>query len=230
MRICSDCEIEKDENEFGTHKRKMRNGDTKVYPSIYCKKCVARNMKKWRQNNPDKVSKQNKKPKARKARENWLTNNKDKRQEYEKQYYLDNKDQFKKHAQSSKAKETKRIYKRNKRRNDPIFKLRDNLSNAILKALKKGKSDKAGQSILQYLNFTIEMLKRHLEKQFDSHMNWGNHGIYWHIDHIIPQSVLPYTSMDDDNFKICWALDNLRPLEAKQNMSDGVTRIRHKRN
>ena len=73
-------------------------------------------------------------------------------------------------------------------------------------------------------------LKIHLEKQFDSHMNWGNHGIYWHIDHIIPQSVLPYISMDDENFKICWALDNLRPLEAKQNMSDGATRIRHKRN
>jgi len=60
-------------------------------------------------------------------------------------------------------------------------------------------------------------------------MNWDNHGKYWHIDHIMPQSILPYISMEDDNFKKCWALDNLRPLEAIQNMKDGDSRIRHKK-
>ena len=28
--------------------------------------------------------------------------------------------------------------------------------------------------------------------------------------------------MEDDNFKKCWALENLRPLSAKQNIVDGV--------
>ena len=51
----------------------------------------------------------------------------------------------------------------------------------------------------------------------------------WHIDHIIPQSLLPYSSMEDDNFKKCWALSNLRPLSAKQNLLDGANRIRHKK-
>lgn len=78
----------------------------------------------------------------------------------------------------------------------------------------------------------------HLEKQFELWMNWENYGIYrasvwndentdtwtWHIDHIIPQSLLPYTSMKDDNFKKCWALDNLRPLSAKRNILDGNKR------
>ena len=49
----------------------------------------------------------------------------------------------------------------------------------------------------------------------------------WQIDHIIPQSDLPYTSMTDYNFRRCWALENLRPFSAKQNQLDGVTRIRH---
>lgn len=40
---------------------------------------------------------------------------------------------------------------------------------------------------------------------------------------------LPYTSMEDENFQKCWALSNLRPLSAKQNNSDGVRRIRHKK-
>jgi 5-methylcytosine-specific restriction endonuclease McrA len=72
-------------------------------------------------------------------------------------------------------------------------------------------------------------------------MNWNNHGKYnaktwddndpstwtWQVDHIIPRSDLPYTSMEDDNFKKCWSLDNLRPLSAKQNIIEGSQKIRH---
>ena len=72
-------------------------------------------------------------------------------------------------------------------------------------------------------------------------MNWNNWGIYrsttwddhkqstwtWQIDHIIPQADLPFSSMSDENFNKCWSLENLRPLNAKQNCIDGCTRIRH---
>jgi hypothetical protein len=88
----------------------------------------------------------------------------------------------------------------------------------------------------------IEELKEYLEKQFslpgNECMSWQNQGKYnpktwkdddistwvWNIDHIIPQSKLPYTSMEEDNFKICWALENLRPYSAKQNIMDGNRR------
>ena len=42
-----------------------------------------------------------------------------------------------------------------------------------------------------------------------------------------PVCDLPYQSMADENFRKCWALDNLRPLSAKQNIMDGVCRRRH---
>ena len=72
-------------------------------------------------------------------------------------------------------------------------------------------------------------------------MNWDNWGVYkangwndddqstwtWQIDHIIPQSTLPYSSMNDDNFQKCWALNNLRPYSAKLNNLDGVKRTKH---
>jgi hypothetical protein len=51
----------------------------------------------------------------------------------------------------------------------------------------------------------------------------------WNIDHIIPQSDLIYASMEDENFKKCWALSNLRPYSAKQNILDGTGRTRHKK-
>ena len=35
---------------------------------------------------------------------------------------------------------------------------------------------------------------------------------------IYTQSKLPYYSMTDENFKKCWALENLQPLEASENI------------
>mgnify|MGYP006320042627 FL=1 len=92
------------------------------------------------------------------------------------------------------------------------------------------------------MDYSIKELREHLEKQFEPWMNWNNHGRYnllswnendsstwtWQIDHIIPQSVLVYSSMEEDNFKKCWALNNLRPYSAKLNLTDGVTRSRHR--
>tara|TARA_R110000744_G_scaffold286339_2_gene397677 strand:+ start:2228 stop:2368 length:141 start_codon:yes stop_codon:yes gene_type:complete len=38
------------------------------------------------------------------------------------------------------------------------------------------------------------------------------------VNHIIPQSKLLFKSMEDDNFKKCWALENLQPLAASDNL------------
>lgn len=118
------------------------------------------------------------------------------------------------------------------------FRIRTHISYSIWKMLKISKN----KSCLEYLQYTINELKAHLEKLFDPWMSWDNYGAYkkklwkdddkstwtWQIDHIIPQSELSYISMEDENFRKCWALDNLRPLSSKQNLLDGVNRIRHK--
>ncbi len=49
------------------------------------------------------------------------------------------------------------------------------------------------------------------------------------MDHIIPQEDLPYILIDEENCQKCWALENLRPYSAKQNLLDGITRVRHKK-
>lgn len=96
------------------------------------------------------------------------------------------------------------------------------------------------KNILPYSGYE---LKLHLEGQFESWMNWSNRGSYiknswddsdpntwvWHIDHIIPKSDFKFNSVHDEEFKKCWALENLRPYSGKQNIFDGVNRIRHKK-
>jgi hypothetical protein len=123
----------------------------------------------------------------------------------------------------------KRRSELNKKRwkSDPIYRLRRIVSSSISQALKKTHSSKCGISMLKFLPYTITELRVHLESQFEPWMNWENHGTYdpdrktWQLDHIIPQSKLLYDSMEHTNFQKCWALDNLRPLDARENSSKG---------
>lgn len=149
-------------------------------------------------------------------------------QEYFKRFREKNKEDINKTARDN---------SRKLRKTNLHFKLKTDISRSIRRYLKQNGSRKNG-NLLKYLSFTIEELKKHLENNFLEWMNWNNHGKYnsktwddndtstwvWNIDHIIPQSILKYYSMEDENFKICWSLKNLRPLSAKQNIQDGNRR------
>ena len=121
-----------------------------------------------------------------------------------------------------------------RRKIDPNFKLRQYTSTSIRSHLIKKLSSKNKESILNYLPYSIQELKDHIEKQFESWMTWDNWGTYnaklwddndqstwkWQIDHIIPHSNFIYVSLSDASFKECWSLNNLRPYSAKQNILD----------
>jgi hypothetical protein len=96
-------------------------------------------------------------------------------------------------------------------------KVRHNVSRMIRAALVGYAKSKPTFESLEY---TLQDLKEHLESKFQEGMTWDNYG-EWHIDHIIPQSKLKYTSTEDENFKKCWSLDNLQPLWAKDNLRKG---------
>lgn len=178
----------------------------------------------------------------------YRLSHKDELQDYFKDYQVDNKDAISEYQHSYYQEHKEQLnsyhgeYLKNKRQEDSSFALRSDVSRVIGYYLTKNGSSKNGSSISKYLPYSFEELKVHLETQFEPWMTWDNRGIYnsetwddnnsatwkWQLDHIIPQSDLPYSSMEDDNFKKCWALCNLRPLSAKQNMIDGSTRIRHR--
>lgn len=49
-------------------------------------------------------------------------------------------------------------------------------------------------------------------------MSWENYG-EWHIDHVTPLSWFQYKSVTDEGFSAAWALNNLQPLWAEDNLS-----------
>jgi hypothetical protein len=120
-------------------------------------------------------------------------------------------------AYRSKNREKRRGYYR-KYRQDPNKRLHRLISRNINKSLRSNHLRKSYRKWEDLVGYTLEELKKHLEKQFDKNMTWENRGSYWHIDHIKPQSLFKFTSVDDPEFKECWALSNLQPLEAIANI------------
>jgi hypothetical protein len=99
------------------------------------------------------------------------------------------------------------------RRKDPRVKLDRRVSQLVRGGL-KAKNGRTWESLVGY---TLSELYTHLERQFLPGMSWENIG-EWHIDHILPRSMFSYTTSECQDFKACWAITNLRPLWAEDNM------------
>jgi 5-methylcytosine-specific restriction endonuclease McrA len=89
-----------------------------------------------------------------------------------------------------------------------------NFSRRMRKSLNGIKESKSWENLV---NYKLEDLKSHLEKQFKDGMSWENYG-KWHIDHIIPISNFTIDSVESEEFKKCWSLNNLQPLWADENI------------
>ena len=75
-------------------------------------------------------------------------------------------------------------------------------------------------NVWEYLSFTPEELMSQFESRFTDGMSWDNMD-EWHIDHIRPVASFNFDSTEHPDFKKSWALNNLQPLWAADNMSKG---------
>lgn len=102
-----------------------------------------------------------------------------------------------------------------KRRLDPVLRIVDAIRRRMRLVI-NGKSK--GAFVL--LGYTADELKVHLAAQFQSGMTWENYGLYgdkWHVDHIRPVSSFKLP----DELVECFALANLAPLWASENLAKG---------
>jgi hypothetical protein len=188
-KTCTSCQVQKNIDDFNRDKSRKDGLQNR------CKECKRATDRKYVSEHKE----QNKK----RSRE-WRSSNKVQAQENIKKWI------------SSHPNEYREIQKRSWRKQYNKNKLKKLVSGYIKQALHNPATSK---KIFAKLGYTPEQLKQHLESLFLEGMNWDNYGSEWHIDHIIPQSWLPYTSLEDDNFMKCWSLSNLQPLWAKDNIS-----------
>ena len=201
-KYCAKCEEVKNRDEY--YKNKARK-DGLV---IYCKIC-SRARTNARQQLPE--VKKRRAAAAAKRREA----NPEKSLEAARKYRERHREKIREKRNSPEGRKYARDYQRNRRNTDPVFKVRCNVSRMIHHGLK---GSHRTNSCFEVLPYTPQQLKEHLERQFSDWMTWENYGKRWDIDHIYPQSKLPYDSLDHPNFIRCWSLDNLQPLEKIANI------------
>jgi len=202
-KICKTCGEEKGLECFGTAKT-CKDG----YRGE-CKACISENRREYYEDNREKKAAYDK---------NYREANFEKVVANRKKYYEDNCEKIIannknwREANLEKDATYHNNYVRNRRNNNPEFKLLHNLRKRLWDAV-KGYTKSA--STMELIGCTIENLQKHLENQFTNGMNWENYG-EWHVDHIIPCASFDLSK--EENQRECFNYTNLQPLWAEDNL------------
>lgn len=193
MKQCSKCKLEKNTSEF--------HPDKKTKSGLYsaCKSCHLGYMREWRVKNKEYT---------KEYKQKWDVKNKEHLKDWQREWFLKN---------NKTRGEYNREYSKQRRKTDPRYRMDSNVRCLIWQALK---GEKAGRSWEKLVGYTVDDLTKHLENQFTEGMSWDNYGS-WEIDHIKPRSLFKYETAEDQEFRKCWALENLQPLNKIENRKKG---------
>lgn len=217
--------------------------DRKEYMKIYNKKYYTENRerekvrsKKWIDENSEKQKEMRKQwyqLYGKEYRKNNIEKIRVSARKYARKYYKENSEFLKEYRKSKENKEVQKRY-RLKHRNeinkrnaeymrkrfkiDANFRFQNVLRIRILHAIQNQSTNKAYKSI-ELLGCSIDIVRKHIEKQFSNGMNWQNHGKLWEIDHITPISSFDLTEKEEQ--KKAFNYTNLQPLIKWDNRSKG---------
>jgi hypothetical protein len=188
FKVCSKCK-----EEFPATTEFFYKGSGKFGLRFWCKKCNKKYRKQYYQNNHEVISK------------------------CKKEYYDKNRELclecHNKYKQTEKGKDVmrksaKKHYENNK------------ASSCISRRMRRSLGDnKVNRHWEDLVGYNLKQLKAHIESLFQLGMSWDNYGLHgWHIDHKIPISAFNITSYICEDFQKCWALENLQPLWAEDNL------------
>lgn len=161
------------------------------------------------------------KEKVRAQNAAWHEANKGERSKRAKENYQSTKEVHGRRVAAAKARRPEhyravaRSRMRERRKADPSVMLRARLSAQLRYCLGTGKGGRTYKALVGY---AVSELRTHLERQFLPGMTWANMG-KWHIDHIIPLASFKIAGPDDPQLRRAWALTNLRPLWAEDNIA-----------
>lgn len=167
-----------------------------------CLACVHIRSRKYRKNNPEKVSK------SYKA---YYQKNKDNLVEYKKGWYQENKSRINEHVKY-------------RRKTDTSFRIAQIVRGSLERTLRATKGGKYAGTF-ELLEYTVDEFKTSVESKFLDGMCWENHGDAWHVDHIIPISryITDYGVTDPS---VINELGNLTPMWSEDNLSKNSKTLR----
>ncbi len=179
--------------------REEINKKNKKYREINSDK-LAIDKKRYYQNNKEKILQQRKE--SYEKNKELIRGNKEKLNLYKKEWRNRNKESL-----SSKIKD--------KKKNNPLYKLSDSIRTLIWISTNKIGYTKSSKTS-EILGCSFENFKSHIESLFIEDMSWDNHG-EWHLDHKTPIS---WAKTEDEVYKLNH-YTNFQPLWSKDNLSKG---------
>lgn len=190
------------ENRVKSLERRRKNTeDKKAYDREYYqnnKEKIDERNKMWGENNPEKV---------REIDKEWVKNNLEKSRIKSRNWVKNHRDRVNNY----------RSYKYN---TDKKYNLTNKMRNLIKHSLG---SNKEGRHWEELVGYTLKDLIKRLNYTMPVDYTWKDLLFgELHIDHIIPISAFNFTRPEHTDFKRCWALENLRLLPAKENISKGA--------
>lgn len=235
MKVCNKCSTTKPLTEF--HKNKSSfDGHTHV-----CKECAIAKSRAWYAANKEKAAatmkayrEENKEACVARA-QTWAEENREKSRRIKSAWKKRNPEVVRRHAREAAAKKdpelkarikkvyrsenphVARAYTQKRRAENPHQRVHDAMGNRFRDVLR---SNKGGKSWRELAGYGVKELRAHLEKQFWPGMTWENYG-KWHIDHIRPVASFDFTVEFEKTVRACWALSNLQPLWAIDNIKKG---------
>lgn len=193
-----------------------------------CDKCLKEYKKQWYDNNKEHIQrlKQEKREQHKQYMKEYHEKNKEREKEYRsrkenrergrencRKWYRENIEHCKQYHQNRKEIRNQKEVER--RQKDKRYRM-DCRDQGLIKSVLSGKS-LTSYTMEQRFGYTAQQLREHFESLFTSKMNWDNYGSYWECDHIKPKAQFNYQTEQDEEYKQCWALSNLRPLEYSNN-------------
>jgi len=195
--------------------------------------------KKYRKEHKEEISKYNKEYGKKHYQEN-----KEAMLEHMKEYYSQNRETILKRVKNyyQENKEGKKGYIKNYKINNPDKirlwnkKYRENNREKLIEYCKNSykkyykkiglaigrslKDNKAGRQWESIVGYTLSDLIKHLKSTIPEGYTWNDYlNGKLHIDHILPIRLFQFNSTEDEEFKQCWNLYNLRLLSEKDNKS-----------
>ena len=225
-KTCKDCKIEKETIEF------YKDKTMKLGCLNFCKQCMSIR----RKNNPkikelNRKFREKNKEKYREYGKKYREENKEYHREYGKKYREENKDDIRKYKQiyyisnidnikskretnKDKMKEYNSSYKKNRYKNDKLFRYKKIVNRLIMMSFKRNNFKKCKRSI-EILGCDIPDFIKYIESKFEPWMSWDNRGLYngcpnygWDFDHITPLCV---AETEEDVIKLNH-YTNIQPL------------------
>lgn len=237
MKVCTKCKIQKPLSDFHNCASKpggkfsackqCRNAYNKAKAeetgySVLYKRALSKDPEAYKKRQAGYYASNCEKIKAKALA--WSASNPERKKESRKLHYEKNKQHYLKNAASWSAKNKQR---RSEICRDYIARMREHKPNEFIPAEVARKllsrvlsctgNRKHGRTF-SIIGYNKQQFVEHMESMFQDGMSWDNHG-EWHVDHIIPVAELVRCGVTDPA-KIN-ALENLRPLWAKDNMSKG---------